>query len=180
MVTSPDWRRWDALWGQDKGSRKSSYKRLQASSDSTVFLRSLHDGYTNGRRPEESDPRNPHSHFWILDTDQSVTGVPPVTVRSRGRSMEKQNSLLTRIWVRLKAVLTVFERTANFITPSNRNNPDFFIWWRTCTYLQSFNIYINVAYRALSQNSLFPNVLSTSIRDRPRKINNPYYMLREI
>ena len=100
-VTSPDWRRWDALWGQVKGSRKSSYKRLQVSSDSTVSLRSLQGAFTNGRRPEESDPKNPRSHFWTLDTDQLGTGLPPVMVRPHGRYMGgKETQLIVNTHMR--------------------------------------------------------------------------------
>ena len=107
IVTSADWRRWDVPWGQDEESRKSSYRRLQGSSGFTESLRSSHDGCMNGRRREESDRKSPHSHFWILGTDQPVMAVPAVTVRSQFRRPETGCLLPTRRPLRLHIVCLV-------------------------------------------------------------------------
>jgi hypothetical protein len=61
--------------------------------------------------------------------------------------------------VKLKTVRVVFERTANFVTPPNRKNPNILIWWRKWAYLQNCNIYIR-CLQILSQNIVFSNVLS--------------------
>ena len=108
---------------------------------SEKFTRRLYEWEkARGIGPEEST-------FALLDPGYRPVGNGIASSHGKNpRSLHgknKHNSLLTRIWVRLKTVLIIFERTANFITSSNRNNPNFLIWWRQA-YLQNCNIYIYI------------------------------------